>query len=110
MFDYMIKELSATEIKKLIDKSVELILLDVRSDEEFRESHIDKAINHDIEYLDKSIDKILADKNAKIIVYCRSGHRSEIATEMMTEWGYTDVINMTGGLIDWVEKKYKVVK
>ena len=53
---------------------------------------------HEIE---KDLDKLPADKNAKIILYCRSGRMSAIAAETMVRLGYTNVWNTEGGMIAW---------
>ncbi|MBI3430527.1 MAG: rhodanese-like domain-containing protein [Actinobacteria bacterium] len=55
-----------------------------------------------------NLDKLPTDKNAKIVLYCRSGRMSEIAARALTELGYTQVSHLSGGMIDWEKNGYEV--
>jgi len=80
------------------------LLLDVRSDAEFTAGHVDGAQNiphTEIQAELSDIEALVAgDKNAPIVVYCRSGQRSGIAKEVLIKYGYTRVTNL-GGMSDW---------
>ncbi|MFI3202112.1 MAG: rhodanese-like domain-containing protein [Eubacteriales bacterium] len=80
------------------------IILDVRTVEEFEEEHIKEAILLPLDEIDSKAQEILPDMDAKILVYCRSGRRSLIATEQLVEKGYTDVWDF-GGILDWNYEK-----
>jgi rhodanese-related sulfurtransferase len=74
------------------------ILLDVRSRQEYREGHLNNAIQiADFELRDKA-EYLLKDKNATIIVYCQSGNRSRNACNLLKCMGYKNVYNLYGGL------------
>lgn len=60
--------------------------------------------------LDKNLDKLPKDKNAKIVLYCRSGRMSEEAARKLTELGYTNVYNHILGMHDWQAKGYQFLK
>ncbi len=99
------KELSSMKIKpeeakSRLDKGENIILLDVRTEEEYVEKHIPNSILIPVEGIDKDAPAKLTDKNATIFVYCRSGRRSAIAVEVLTLMGYTNVYDL-GGLNDW---------
>jgi len=99
------KKISAADAKARIDSGDELIILDVRTQEEFDAGHIANAIlvpNETI--IDKQPD-LLPDLNAEILVYCRSGNRSAQAANKLIAIGYTNVVDF-GGIIDW---PYEVV-
>ena len=76
------------------------ILLDVRTTGEFNERHIEGAVLiPDNEISDRAAEE-LPDKNILILVYCRSGRRSEAAARELVDMGYTNVYDF-GGIIDW---------
>ncbi len=56
-----------------------------------------------------NLDKLPKDKNAKIILYCRSGRMSEIAARELMRLGYTGVSHLSGGMIDWEKSGYKII-
>ena len=79
------------DIKSIIeDKNT--IIIDVRTEEEYNERHIDRAINIPVD----NIQNIKIEKNKTIVVYCRSGVRSKKAYDMLLSMGYTDVHDLGG--------------
>lgn len=102
-------------IKEAYDKiqanknNPDLIILDVRTQDEYNEGHIKNAIN--IDYYSKTLKKDLnkLDKNKTYLVYCRSGSRSGKTIDIMEKLGFKEVYNI-GGMIDWKGAGYPVVK
>ena len=94
------EQITPSEAKEIMDAQDDYVILDVRTQEEFDESHIDGAILiPDYEIADKA-ESILKDKNQLILVYCRSGRRSKLAAEELVKLGYSNVKEF-GGIIDW---------
>lgn len=86
-------DINLEELKEMQKQGAEII--DVRSQSEFSEGHLDGAINIP-EYELKN--KINLKKDKKIIVYCISGYRSKRAYIKLKKWGYLNVYNLYGGL------------
>jgi rhodanese-related sulfurtransferase len=78
-----------------------VIILDVRTPEEFNAGHIPNAININVADSNFFSEVSKLDKNATFAVYCRSANRSAVATNEMAELGFTDMYDMQGGIIDW---------
>ena len=95
-----VKRITPQEAKGMIDEKNKVIILDVRTEEEFNEGHLEGAILiPDYEITEKAED-VLTNKEATIIVYCRSGRRSSAASETLSQLGYSNIYDM-GGIIDW---------
>jgi len=69
------------------------IAVDVRAKLEYDIKHIDGAINIKYDTILSSIKKYTSDKNKEIILYCSTGARSKIAYNLLTSFGYTNVID-----------------
>jgi len=96
-------KISAEKARTMMSELNDFILLDVRTGEEYTEKHIDGAVLiPDYEIEDRAGGE-LPDKNAVILVYCRSGRRSENAARKLVDRGYTNVYDF-GGIIDWPYK------
>ena len=92
--------ITANEAKELMDSRNDYIILDVRTEKEFSEGHIPGAVLiPDYEIAERAANE-LPDKDQLILVYCRSGRRSKIASEKLAELGYKNVKEF-GGIIDW---------
>jgi len=98
---------SVPRAKEMIDADPSLAILDVRTEGEYAEGHIEGAINIPVEELEQRLDEL--DKERGILVYCRSGFRSEQACEMLIEGGFRKVYNMEGGIIAWMGAGYPIV-
>ena len=102
----MYQQITAEEAKKIMDSGEKHIILDAREQDEFDEGHIPGAILIPYTEIDNKAEAMLPEKHTQILVYCRSGRRSKIASESLAKLGYTNVKEF-GGIIDW---PYEVVK
>lgn len=100
------KSVSSTEAKELMDTESSYIILDVRTEEEYAEGHIENAVLIPDYEISTRAEQELTDKDQLILVYCRSGRRSKTASQILASMGYTNVVEF-GGIIDW---QYDIVK
>ena len=100
------EQITPHEAKSIMDAEKDYIIIDARTDEEFAEGHIEDAILIPEYEIANRAEKELPDKDALILVYCRSGRRSKIASEELVKLGYNNVKEF-GGIIDW---PYETVK
>ncbi len=105
-----IRLVSADEGATLLEgASDDLVILDVRTPEEFSEARIDGAVM--IDFYDDDFEAQLAtlDPDATYLLYCRSGNRSGQTTEIMRTLGFTDVADVDGGILAWTSAGLPVV-
>ena len=94
------RRISAEEARRIMESADDFILLDVRTEEEYKGKRIDGAILiPDYEIADRA-GLELPNKNAVILIYCRSGVRSASAAKKLVGMGYTNIYDF-GGIIDW---------
>ncbi|MBF8983138.1 rhodanese-like domain-containing protein [Lutibacter sp. B2] len=94
------QKITPEQAKERLEKEEGIILLDVRTEEEYKEKHIPNSILIPLQDLDKMVEEKISDKDTTIFVYCRSGRRSQSAAEKLIEMGYENVFDL-GGIIDW---------
>lgn len=87
-----------------------LVVLDIRTPEEFNEARLDGAIN--IDYYETNFADQLdtLDKNDPYVMYCRSGNRSSDAVKTMKDLGFTEVYEIDGGIVNWYESGFPIVE
>ena len=72
------------------------LLVDVRTEKEFTEGHMDGAVNIEWDKTDELIAAIGEDQQREVVVYCRSGNRAGKAKALLEDKGYSNVFNATG--------------
>ena len=90
--DIMINKVSCNEAKDLIKEGA--ILIDVREIDEYNENHLDDAINISYTVIGDKISEYVTDFNTKIIVYCKSGGRSNKAANTLKNKGYKNIYDL----------------
>jgi len=107
-------EISPSEVVKKVRSGEDIILLDVRTPEEYEEIHLENSLLLPVQELNqKTLDQIGLGQDMKdkeIVIYCRSGARSQTAYNIMKELGYTNIKSVAGGMIHWTEDQYPLTE
>lgn len=82
------------------------VWIDVRSEQEFEEGHLNNAVNIPLDQIAERIQTSVPDKNTPVNLYCRSGRRAEAALQLLKQAGYTNVRNQ-GGYQDLLKQGMK---
>lgn len=90
------------------DKS--MVILDVRTPEEFAQGHVPGAINISHDQLASRLTELDGDKDKDVVLYCRSGRRAGIAAETLSANGFKKLMHLEGDMIKWDEAKRPVEK
>lgn len=103
------KELNAAEAKAFID-TAEVLILDVRTPTEFYNGHLPGAKLIPVQQLNQRIAEIKTDPSKKILVYCHSGNRSVVASEILIQNGFKEIYHLKNGIIEWGRKGFPLTK
>ena len=100
-------DVSVSEAWDLIQNEPEMVILDVRTQSEYEEAHIEGAINIPVEEIADRLNELSA--NDVILVYCRTGNRSGTAVGIMEENGFSKIYHMHEGISTWISEGLPVV-
>jgi rhodanese-related sulfurtransferase len=104
----MIKEIDVQELKTKLERGEKFQFIDCREQEEWDESHIDGATFIPLSSFQEKYEAVLKDKNETIVIQCRSGKRSMNACMFLLSKGYSDLVNVEGGILAWTAAGFKV--
>ena len=104
--------ISPEEAYRLIQENrgnPDLIVVDIRTPQEYRTGHIENAVN--INFYDPDFKQKLneLDKDKTYLVYCRTGQRSGLAMPVFRELGFREVYEIDGGIVAWIDAGYRIV-
>ncbi len=104
----MITQVRPKQAKEKMENK-EAIMIDVRRSDERAESYIPGTIWLTLgELSEESLLEKGIKKDQELILQCRSGGRSQKAAEAMEKWGYSNLSNLEGGILEWIDLAYKV--
>jgi len=98
-------KVSAKQAKEMMETGGSIII-DVRTQEEYDMGYIENTVLSPVDNIENDIANITDDKDASLLVYCRSGNRSAVASNILVDLGYTNVYDF-GGIVDW---PYEIVQ
>lgn len=105
-----IKQVSLDDLKQRLEAGENLIVLDVREKDEWRQGHIPGAVHLARGFLEMQAASRLPDKNAKIVTYCAGGIRSAFAAKALQDLGYSDVESANPGYTQWKDQGYPITQ
>jgi rhodanese-related sulfurtransferase len=101
-----IKEATIDEVKAMLDRGEQFVLVDVREESEFAHDHLPGAIHLGKGVIERDIEHRIPDTGTPLVLYCGGGFRSALAADNLQKMGYTNVTSMDGGVRDWRAKAY----
>ena len=106
--DIPINQMNSDELLDFIEIN-NAVLVDVRTHDEYNSGYIENSLN--IDYLSndfsENVEKL--DKNIPIVLYCRSGKRSSLSANKLSELGFKEIYNLEGGILGWIELGNSVI-
>lgn len=98
-----IGDISPDALQERIEAGTAPVILDVRTAEEYEAGHVPGALNMSHDELAARLGELGLDPAAELVVYCRSGHRAGIAEELLGRRGFTQLRDLDGHWLQWVE-------
>lgn len=105
--DGLYKNVSAQELNMML-KEKDFVFINVHIPFAGNIANTDLSIPYDQIAVPKNLAQLPVDKNAKIVLYCRSGRMSELAAKELVSLGYTNIWNLTGGMAEWEKAGYEI--
>jgi len=106
----LVPEVTVAEVAERRQRGEDVILLDVREKDEVRTGYINGAISVPRGFLEMQVTGQLPDRDQDVVVYCAGGVRSLLAGRVMREMGYQNVSSMAGGITQWKDAGYPIVR
>jgi len=102
-------QISQQDLLNNLEKPNNIVILDVRTKEEYNNGHVANAINVSHDSVADNLAKLAQYKDNTVVVYCRSGRRAGFAENILAEADFKNVLHLTGDMNGWVEAKLPVV-
>ena len=103
------RNVSAQELNTMMKKK-DFVFINVHTPFAGNITDTDLSIPYDEIGVPENLSQLPIDKNAKIVLYCRSGRMSEIAARELVSLGYTNIWNLAGGMVAWEQAGYGIEK
>jgi sulfur-carrier protein adenylyltransferase/sulfurtransferase len=104
-----IREVDPREVHDMAQNGNGAVIVDVREQQEFEESHLPGALHVPRGHLESRIEGAAKDRSQRLVLYCASGNRSALAAKtLQDELGYENVESMTGGITLWKDRGFDV--
>ncbi len=104
------KDISQSQLQQLMKNDKQLIVLDVRTVEEFEEGHIPNALNIPHKELEARLAELSGAKHTQVVIYCRSGRRAEVAKQVLVKNGFDQLDHLSGDFNEWTSNNLPTSK
>jgi adenylyltransferase/sulfurtransferase len=95
-------EITPTELKQRLDRGDRVTIVDVREPHEYQINRIPGSTLIPLGDIPKRFNEL--DRNAQLVMQCKSGRRSAQAADFLRSQGYQHVLNLTGGILAWIDQ------
>ena len=104
-------EISPTVAAEMILDSSQVVVLDVRSEPDFRgpEGHIAGSLNAPLDTIERQLPELLPYQNQTVLVYGETSTDGALAANLLTVAGFRNVVHVQGGIKSWIERGYRTV-
>jgi len=104
-------EISPTVAAEMILDSTQVVVLDVRSEPDFRgpEGHIAGSLNAPLDTIERQLPELLPYQNQTVLVYGETSTDGAVAAKLLTVAGFRNVVHVQGGIKGWIERGYRTV-
>ena len=104
-------EISPTVAAEMILDSTQVVVLDVRSEPDFRgpEGHIAGSLNAPLDTIERQLPELLPYQNQTVLVYGETSTDGALAAKLLTVAGFRNVVHVAGGIKGWIERGYRTV-
>jgi glyoxylase-like metal-dependent hydrolase (beta-lactamase superfamily II)/rhodanese-related sulfurtransferase len=103
-----IPQVSVNELKEKLASTGDLQVVDVRRPAEYGNGHVPSALNAPLAHLDQVVAQLPFEKDKPTAVICAGGYRSSAAASMLEKFGFTNLLNVSGGTGAWINAGYPV--
>ena len=106
------QDISQQDFQKLINSADKgsVLVLDVRTPEEYAQGHVPNAMNITHTAIENNLPKLMAHKDKKIVIYCRSGRRAGVAADILTKNGFEKLYHLDGDMNGWTKAGLPIEK
>lgn len=96
-----VRETTPEAVRQDWADGIEFNLVDTREESEWNAAHAEGAIHLGKGVIERDIERVIPDVNAKIVIYCAGGYRSALAADALQKMGYRNVLSLAGGWRAW---------
>jgi rhodanese-related sulfurtransferase len=104
------KDISQTQLQQIMKSEQQVVILDVRTAQEFEQGHIPNALNISHKELEARLTELSGAKNTQVVIYCRSGRRAEVAKQVLVTNGFNQLDHLEGDFNGWTSNNLPTSK